>query len=249
MKNILLVGCLILTAACQPASPAPPLTPAATATRLVPTPVPVTSTLTITPPPTFTPEPPPRYFSEEFDIVPVYWSTLYASSGDPSRVETFNDQSALTFELYSPVAWSYVIYSAHEYEGVHIETRVESRGSDVNAMGLVCNYNEQAGWYEFNISGDGTYNLLYGQWLAEGIASHTPIANDVSEYIKVGDTTNELGLDCLEDTLQLYINGKLFRKIDVSRFELNRGKVGLAVSSFDEVPVILAFDWVRVSQP
>jgi hypothetical protein len=35
----------------------------------------------------------------------------------------------------------------------------------------------------------------------------------------------------------------------VSRFELDGGKVGLAAASFQEVPVILAFDWVKVSEP
>ena len=56
-------------------------------------------------------------------------------------------------------------------------------------MGLVCHYDEQDGWYEFNISNDGTYNLLYGQWLAEEIARYTPILNDTSERIEVGNAT------------------------------------------------------------
>ena len=254
MKKLFLIGLILLTA-CQTApSVTPTAMPTSTATRILSTPVPVsspqgaTTTATITPSPTVTPEPPQRFFTEEFDSPPAHWSTLTAS-GDSGRIETLNQDGKLTFELYAPNAWQYTIYGAQEYDTVHIEASIESSGSDLNYMGLVCSYDEQAGWFEFNISNDGSYNVLYGQWLGEGVASYLPVADGDSEYINVGNGTNEMGLDCLGDTLQLYINGKLFRKLDVSRFELTGGKVGFAVASFEELPVILAFDWVRVSEP
>jgi hypothetical protein len=247
MKKILLLGFLLLTA-CQSVTLEPSPTPGATTTRISPTPVPATVTPNIVPSPTVTatPLPPPRYFIEEFDSALIYWSTLF-SSGDTSRIDILNENSGLTFELYSSNAWVYAIYGAFEYESVHIETQIASLGSDVNAMGLICHYSEQNGWYEFNISSDGMYNVLHGQWLAEGVARYTPIANDVSEYIELGNATNEMGLDCYEDIIQLYINGKLFRKLIVAHIGLNGGKVGLAMASFDETPVILSYDWVKVS--
>jgi hypothetical protein len=245
-KKLLLIGLFLLTA-CQTATetPVPTSTPT---TRFLPTPVPATATETLTPPPTLTPKPPPRFFTEEFDSAPAHWSTLSAS-GDPGDIETQDQDGKLIFKLNRPNAWLYTVYGAQEYDTVHIETSIESSGSDLNYMGLICSYDERAGWLEFNISSDGSYNVLYGQWLGEGIASYMPVADGRSEYVHVSDDTNEMGLDCLGDALQLYINGKLFRKIDVSRFELAGGKIGLAMASFEEVPVILAFDWVKVSQP
>jgi hypothetical protein len=247
MKKILFSGLLLLVA-CQSALPEPTSTPEATATRNSPTPVPATLTATLTSSPTFTPKPASRYFTEEFDDPPIYWSTLYAS-GNSSQVEIRDENSKLTFELYNPVTWLYAIYGAFEYDSVHIETRVESQGSGVNAMGLVCHYDGQDGWYEFNVSNDGTYNLLYAHWLADGIASYTPLLNDDSNQIATGNSVNEIGLDCLEYFVQFYINGKLIRKVDVSRYGLIGGKVGISMASFEEVPVILAFDWVKVSEP
>jgi len=253
MKKILLFGLFLLTA-CLPlsdgqgATPEPSPAPEATATRIIPATVPATVTPTIVPSPTATRLPPEKYFTEEFDTTPIYWSTLYAS-GDPGRVDILNNDSALTFELYSPNAWLYAIYGAYEYDSVHIETLVESRGSDLNAMGLVCNYNEQSGWYEFNISTDSTYNVLYGQWIAEGIARYMPILNDTSDQIATGNAINGIGLDCYENILQLYINGKLIRKLNVEHIGLSGGKVGLSLGSFEEPPVILGFDWVKVSEP
>jgi len=251
MKKLLLIGLFLLTACLSPSegqgvTSEPSPAPEATTTRIIPTTVPATVTPTTVPSPTATLLPPEIFFTEEFDTTPVYWSTLYAS-GDPSRVDILNNHSTLTFELYSPNAWLYAIYGAYEYDSVHIETLVESLGSDLNAMGLVCNYGEQAGWYEFNISTDSTYNVLYGQWIAEGIARYMPVLNDTSDRIATGNAINEIGLDCYENILQLYINGKLIRKLNLEHIGLTGGKVGLSLGSFEEAPVILAFDWVKVS--
>ena len=254
MKKLLLIGLFLLTA-CNNATPEPSPAPTTTPTRVIPTIAPVSSsqratitpTLVPSPTATVTPLPPKRYFTEEFDSAPVYWSTLYAS-GDSSRVNLLNKNSTLTFEIYSQNTWLYAIYGAFEYEAVHIETRIESHGSEVNSMGLVCDYDEQDGWYEFNISNDGTYSVLYGQWLADGIARYTPILNDTSNRIATGKSVNEIGLDCYGDVVQLYLNGKILRKLNVAHIGLTGGKVGLAVGSFEEAPVILAFDWVKVSE-
>jgi len=249
MKKLLLIG-LFLLAGCQSATLEPTPAPSATSTRIIPTAEPATITPTIIPSPTatVTPLPPERYFTEEFGLALAHWSTLYAS-GDFSRVEILNSDSTLTFELYDPITWIYAIYGPFEYESVHLETRVESRGSENNSMGLVCHYNEQDGWYEFNISNDGTYAVIYGQWLAEGVANYTPIITDTSEQIETGNAVNEIGLDCYENILQLYVNGKVIRSLNVERFGLTSGKVGLALASFEEAPVILSYDWVKVSEP
>lgn len=255
MKKIFLIGLFLLNA-CQLSPvgqtmiPEPTTALQATNTRTIPTIEPATITPTIIPSPTITATPPPpeRYFIEEFDTVPSTWSTLYAS-GDSSRVETLNENGRLTFEIYSPVTWIYTIYGAFDYERIYIETRVESLGSGVNSMGLVCHYDEQEGWYEFNISNDGSYHVLHGQWLAEGVATYMPVLEDTSTQIMTGNSWNEIGLGCAEDTIQLYINGKLIRNMNVAHIGLEGGKVGLSMGSFEEVPVILSFDWVKVREP
>jgi hypothetical protein len=76
-----------------------------------------------------------------------------------------------------------------------------------------------------------------------------PVLIDNSDRITIGTAINEIGLDCYENIVQLYINEKIIRKLDVERFGLTSGKVGLSLASFEESPVILAFDWVKVSEP
>lgn len=249
MKKLLLIGLFFLTA-CSDAKSGLTATPQPTLTRVIPMTKPATVPPTFAPSPTNTPTPllPERFFTEEFDTLPSHWSTLYAS-GDSGRVEILNENSKLTFEVYSPITWIFIIYGAFEYESVYVETRIESLGSYSNSMGLVCQYNEQEGWYEFNISNDGGYSVLFGQWLADGIASYTPILSDTSNQIVNGNSTNEIGLACHENVVELYINGNSIRNLNVEHIGLSGGKVGLSLGSFEEVPVILSFDWVKVSEP
>jgi len=112
-----------------------------------------------------------------------------------------------------------------------------------------CHYSEANGWYEFNIASDGTYSLLFGQWLSAGVAKYRPILNDGSEYLQIGNLNYEIGLTCADDILFLHINGKLFRRIDVARYGLTGGKIGITASSFDATPTNVIFDWVKVNPP
>ncbi|GAB4417073.1 MAG: hypothetical protein Kow002_03310 [Anaerolineales bacterium] len=212
--------------------------------------MPVTATATPTPTPTSTPEPPPRYFTEEFESRPVHWGTHLASGEVMPQIQAADD--ALTFYLTQPYTWVYATYEAYDYTDVHIETLMYSRQAVPSATGLICRYSED-GWYEFTISEDGRYSVLFGQWLANEIATYTPIATDVSEYIRTerenDAVINKLGLTCQEDILWLYMNDKLFRKLDVSRFGLRAGKVGVAAASFENVTILAAFEYFLVDQP
>lgn len=246
MKKLTLLGALLL-AACRPTPTVAP-SPAATSTPAAPTPLLATASATLPPAPTLTPTPPPRFFTEQFDALPAYWSTLYAS-GPPGRAQVLSQDGGLRFEIYDRHTWVYSIFGAHAYASVHLEARVREQGSPANYAGLVCQYDEAAGWFEFNLSSAGGYTLLFGQWLAEDLARYTPILEDSSPYILTEGGVNEFGLDCTPGVVQLYFNGKLFRKLDVSRFGLDGGKIGLAAASFEDLPVILTFEWLEVGEP
>jgi len=246
MKKLLLLGCLLLAVACQPAT-----------LTLAPSPIPISATqtppatATVPPKPTLTPSPIPptplpRFFTEEFDGALPAWSILQ-SSGETSP-QTSVENGALIFSLTSRYEWVYVIIGAQDYTDVRIDASVDSRSISPSSLGLICRYSESNGWYEFNISEDGTYTVLFGQWLAAGVANYQPIASDFSEYILRDGSENQLGLDCQENILWLYINGKLFRKLDVSRFGLAEGKLGLSIASFENIPVVAGFEWVKVGQ-
>jgi len=246
MKKLLLVGCLILFTACQPATPTPVAQLFPTGT-LPPTSIPAT----VTPQPTSTPEltatPLPRLFTNEFDASLAGWVILQAGNDSVPNIKTEN--SKLTLQMDSPYTWVYAIYGAQDYEDIRIDAQFENQAGSPASIGLICRYNESDGWFEYNVSTDGTYNVLYGQWLSTGIADYLPILSASSAEIQPSGAPQEIGLICSDTTLSLFVNQTLIRNADVSRYELSEGKAGITVSSFENTPVIAAFDWVKVSEP
>jgi len=247
MKKIILIGFLLFTSACQTVTPtlAPELFPTSTP---LPSPIPAT----VTPEPLSviesTPTPFPLFFTEEFDDASLTgWVIIQAGNDAVPNVKTEN--SHLILQMDSRYTWLYALYGAQDYDSVHIDTQFENRALTPASGGLICHYSDEGGWLEYNISSDGTYNVLYGKWLSNGIADYLPIIDGTSKEIRPTGTTQKIGLTCSDTTLWLYINDKLIRKVDVSRYTLAEGKVGIAASSFENTPIVIAFDWVTISEP
>lgn len=248
MKKLVFMGCLILLTSCQTATPtpAPVILPTVTAT-LRPTLMPASPTPALPPTVEPSPTPLPRFFTHEFDSSLAGWVILQAGN-DAIPSVTINNGDLL-LQMDSPYTWSYVLYGAEDYNDVRVDAKFVNSALSPASIGLICRYSEENGWFEYNISTDGTYNVLYGRWLAVGIAEYLPILSASSSEIQRSGEPHEIGLTCSGATLSLYINQKLIRNVDVSRYELVDGKIGLAASSFENTPVIATFEWVTVSEP
>ncbi len=244
----LLIGCILLLAACQPATPTPVAPHFPTAT-LPPTPtfVPVTDTPAPTVTPESSPTPFPRFFTHEFDASLAGWAILQAGNDSVPNITTENNQ--LLLQMDSPYTWIYVLYGAQDYGNVRVATKFVNNALSPASLGLICRYSETNGWFEYNVSTDGTYNVLYGKWLANGIADYLPVLDGSSNEIGQSGSEQQIGLICSDGTMSLYINDTLIRNVDVSRYELTGGKVGVTASSYENTPVIASFDWVTISEP
>lgn len=248
MKKLLIIGCLLLSVACQPAASLPTST-------VTPPPLP-TATLTLipvtdTPQPTltlaFTPTPLPRFFTDEFDAAPAGWDVLQA--GGEGMPTMRNENSHLILQMDAPYNWVYAVYGAQDYGDIRVDTMFTNQAGSPASIGLVCRYSETEGWLEYNVSTDGTYSLLYGTWLASGIADYFPIMDGGSSLIQPSGAAQEIGMICSGSTVSLLVNQTVVRNVDVSRYELMNGKIGITASSFENVPVVAAFNWVKVSEP
>jgi hypothetical protein len=247
MKKLLLIG-FVFIAACQPATAMPTTTLPPTAT--IPpsqTPIPFTDTPAPTVTLEATPTPLPRFFTNEFDVALASWTILQTGNETTPVVKTEN--SSLILQLDAPFVWAYAVYDAQEYENIRIDARFANQGGSPASIGLICRYNETEGWLEYNVSTDGTYSLLYGHWLATGIANYLPVMDGSSNLIQPSGAAQEISMVCSGTTVSLLVNQTVVRNADVSRYELTTGKIGITVSSFENTPVIAAFDWVRVSEP
>jgi hypothetical protein len=248
MKKLLLIACFSLSAACQSAATPPTSTatppPVPTATQTL---IPVTDTPQPTPTPEFTPTPLPRFFTDEFDASPAGWDILQAGSQATPTIR--NENSQLILQMDAPYNWVYAVYGTQEYEEIRVDAQFTNQAGSPASIGLICRYSETEGWLEYNVSTDGTYSLLYGNWLASGIADYFPIMDGGSNLIQPSGAAQEIGMICSGTTVSLLVNQTVVRNIDVSRYELTNGKVGITASAFENVPVVAAFNWVRVSEP
>ena len=250
MKKLILIGCLILTTSCQSTSvgqtetAAPPPSPTAT---VPPTPIPFTPTPEPTATLALSPTPIPRFFTDEFDSSPTGWMILQAGSESVPNTKTENSNFIL--QMDSPFSWLYAIYSAQDYANVRIEAQFTNQAGSPSSTGLICRYSEEDGWFEYNVSTDGSYNLLYGSWLAVGIADYLPITDGPSNLIQPSGAPQLISLMCSDTALALYINDTIVRNVDVANYGLTDGKVGITASSYENTPVVVTLERVIVSEP
>lgn len=242
--TLLFILLAIVSAACQPAA-APPTaaaqrlsSPSADAS-LSPEPSQASSQ------PTPTAAPAPRTFQDDFQGDLGQWSFLQVDNGSTAPDPRLS-AGYLRFDLTASNQWLYALYTPHAYADVRVDASLAFGGAD-SAAGVVCRYDQHKGWYEFNVYPDQTYVLLYGQWLAGGVARYTPLFRASSE--KIQPDANEVGLLCRGNILTPFINGVQLRQRVETTFGLTSGQVGLAAASFETAPISILVDWVKVAEP
>jgi len=243
MKKSFLLGLLLLTSACNlpVPTPAPDSAPAETPLS---TPEAVTDApgLSITETAVPTPEPPPLYFTEEFDTPFSFWE--FRQTGGTQLPASSIQNGTLRIDIASPDTWMVGILNVHSYSDVFV--RAKTSAAPAGSVGLICRYSED-GWYEFNVSSDGAYSVLLGQWLSPDVVKYAPIINDLSSKL-AGNATSEIGLFCEDNFLKLYANDVMIRRVEVTNYGLTDGKIGITAASFVQAPISAIFEWVQVSQ-
>lgn len=225
----------------QPTSPPPP-------TEVPPTEPPATEEPTEPPAPQAQ-----QFFTEEFDTpLSSDWDILTvtgSNDADPDKVTVEADGGNLVWNFDSEYVYYYMFYNAFDYEDVTLEVRADNRGRNNNSISLICRYDPDVGWYEFNIANSGVYDILYAEVTDSGDISYNTIANGGSLAIKQGKETNEYSITCSGDELTLHINGDEVKSIRERTYGLRSGQVGMSVSSFNVLPILIEMDWVKVSEP
>lgn len=195
-----------------------------------------------------------QFFTEEFDVndnwtyFVVDGKTGSITEEDNPKMQLYTDNSLLTFDLGAENLWVYVTYDPYEYDDVRVDARVINRGVNNNNVSLICRYTD-SGWYEFNIANNGLYWIYAAQVNSNNEVGYGLIYNGGSNKIKSGKETNEYTAICNGRTLSLYINGVEARTVTENKYALSSGKVGVSVSSFNNLPVQVDVDWVKVSEP
>ena len=253
---------LIVGIACRFGNPTPTQAPAPTEPVQVipteappePTEVPPTEPPATEPPATEPPAPQAQqFFTEEFDNpLSGDWSIFTITDpnvSDLDKVTVESENGNLVWNFDSEYVYYYLFYNAFEYEDVKVEARADNRGKNNNSVSLICRYDEEVGWYEFNIANNGLYDILYAEVLDSGKISWNRVANGGSNAINQGKEVNEYSITCQGEELTLNINGDEVISIKEARYGLRSGQVGVSVSSFNVLPILIEMDWFRISEP
>lgn len=223
----------------QPTQPPPPAQ--ATDTEAAPAP---------TDPPS---APTSQFFTEEFDSpLSSAWDILTVTgsdNADPDKVTVEAKDGFLVWNFDSPQVYYYMFYNAFEYEDVTIDVRADNRGKNTNSVSLICRYDPEVGWYEFNIDNGGLYNILYAEVNKDGDIGYNLITNGGSTKIHQGKDVNEYSITCKGESLSLSINGDEVKTISEKNYRLRKGQIGMSVSSFNVLPIIIEMDWLKVTEP
>ncbi len=183
--------------------------------------------------------------TEEFDGN-IDWWTWFTTNGDESQLDIYQDNGRIIFEMYDTDIWAYLTYGEYYYDDVFVQTLVENRGMNSNSISLVCRYDENLGWYEFNVGSDGLYDILrFDGSLSTG--GYTLLANGGSTRIKTGKEYNEYAIQCAGDTLTLWINGYETNSVRDRTFK--EGLIGISASSYNSTPIIVEFEYVDIIYP
>ncbi|HKJ38454.1 MAG TPA: hypothetical protein VJ972_06745 [Anaerolineales bacterium] len=201
------------------------------------------------PSPTATLEP-SGFYTDEFNADLYDWVSFF-TFGDSRMVKEEIDMGKLSISI-RPVedkfGWYYLVNGVHTYTDVKVETIFTNQGNNTNGVSLICRYSD-IGWYEFQISNSGTYKIFVVDNRGIVNQGYNEIANGGSRWINTGRQTNIFSIECKGNELALYVNQQEERRITDNRFLLADGKIGLAVSSPEKLPVVVEFESLTVSSP
>jgi len=190
------------------------------------------------------------FYTEEFDGNLDAWSSTI-TSGLESQVNMLLDNGVLAVQL-SPhedkIPWVHIINDAFTYTDVQVETVVTNNGNNANGVSLVCRYSEK-GWYEFLVSNAQLYAIYAYDAVGSVQPGYFEMAAGGSPAVTAGHTTNVYTAVCNGNELTLLVNGTLVKSIADARYNFTEGKIGVAVSSPQLLPVDVQIESVTVSEP
>lgn len=185
------------------------------------------------------------YYTEEFDYVPENWYyEVLVGNEDKTDISVADGELTFTIEDYD--TYAYVFYEDYVYTDVYIEASTVNRGNNDNMITLVCRYSD-TGFYEVNITNGGLYDIYaYVEAMDVG---YVRLYNGGSRNINMGLKSNTFAMSCEGNEISLYVNGVLERTVEDNKYNMPEGLIGVGVSSFDAIPVIVSFDYVYIDVP
>ncbi|HZU87479.1 MAG TPA: hypothetical protein VFF78_08350, partial [Anaerolineaceae bacterium] len=174
-----------------------------------------------------------------------HWQGFVIPGSNRNSVKTEIVDDKMQITISGRDTYAYLLYDGVDTEDVQIDVTAENIGAFDNAISVVCRYSEDekgnATWYEFNISSARLVTIFrYNK-------GYLLLDSGMSTELNYGLATNTYRVICKQDWLILYING--VEKVRIQDSWLKSGKVGLSVSAFYDLNVVVGFNEFTVSPP
>jgi hypothetical protein len=200
--------------------------------------------------------PVPTYYTEDFKQDNGNWEQhVLNGDSDLSQAKLSYKDGGIYFHLTpkpDEFLSTYLINTAHEYADIQVETIIKNKNQNSNTVSLICRYNDN-GWYEFEISNSGTYNI-YRVDITQVDETHqsfdyTPLISGNSSLVKTDLSENMYRAICKENVLSLFINNTPIATIQETESTFKTGKIGIAAYSPENLEVDVEFESVTISKP
>lgn len=182
-----------------------------------------------------------EFFTEDFDGGLPEWTDFIAGEGSDADTSIVNGQ--FLYDIQSQFTFAYTLYDGATYGDVQLTANVENRGHENNYITLVCRESAD-GWYELSFASDGFYSIDFAD---DATDSFENLAGGTTDTINLGAASNEFTAICQGNQLTLYVNGEFVDNVTDNR--LTDGRVGISVASLEDLPILVAFDYLEISQP
>lgn len=169
-------------------------------------------------------------FQDDFGGFDQAWGT---GTDADSSVEYSN--GGLNMQVYRTKYFVWSTPSDEDYSNIHIEVTVQNNSSDPNtAFGVMCNQGiPSTNYYYFAVTANGQYAIARGAVAKEDFFMTGNDAWADSDLIPQGASSYQIGADCGNGMLTLYVNGQTIASVNDSTY--TSGVVGLFTWS-DEQP-------------
>ena len=148
-------------------------------------------------------------------------------------------------EIFSPetIAWSLPKLS---FQDVWISVEaVSAQGTEDNAFGVICRYENPGNFIFFLISSDGFAGIgRYADGEKTLLSDETLLPTNA---VHKGEEGNFIQAECIGDRLTLYVNNS--RVAEVSVEDVRSGDVGLIAGTYADPDVEIRFDNFSTVQP
>jgi hypothetical protein len=187
------------------------------------------------------------YYREEFDgdLSNFTYDVLNFGSGSSDNATIKAEDGVLKFINNDPDLYTYVYYDPYTYTDVRIDMEAENLATNDNSITLVCRYDPDLGWYEYNIDNDGEWTLYYYDNIVA--KKYVKLYDGGSKAIKMGRDTNTYTMICKGQDISLYINDVFTHTFQHK--DLKKGQIGFGVSSYNSYPVKVNINWLEISEP